>query len=144
MRGRKHDSLLGKKPRLFLEDGRSLRILSAMDVVTARREGAALAQTEGEFALCSNACILAKALEKEGKPLFLSGRALLEAYSVSEVQELAKIWASFDRKENPKMSIGDGEIEVLKKAWSTRLVSAYAGVCSAVLGCFPLTLWRKK
>ena len=49
-----------------------LRLLSALEVLEARREAAQLAESQGERALCSNACLLARALERvrpEGEPL---------------------------------------------------------------------------
>ena len=40
-----------------------LRLLSALEILEARREAAQLAESQGERALCSNACLLARALE---------------------------------------------------------------------------------
>ena len=54
-----------------------LRLLSALEVLEARREAAQLAESQGERALCSNACLLARALESGEKPVFDSGRAVL-------------------------------------------------------------------
>ena len=51
------------RERLRLEDGRELRLLSALEVLQARREAEELARNEGERALCANACLLARALE---------------------------------------------------------------------------------
>lgn len=131
------ESLLSRRDRLTLEDGTQLRLLSALEVLEAKREGEELAQSEGERALCTNACLLARALEEEGKPLFPSGRAVLEHLSAREVAQLARRWDELDRAENPSPEDGEEEARALKKAWSIRLMSAFAGVCSRHLGPFP-------
>ena len=131
------ESLLSRRDRLTLEDGTQLRLLSALEVLEARREGEELAQGEGERALCTNACLLARALEEKGKPLFPSGRAVLEHLSAREVANLARLWDELDRTENPSPEDGEEETQPIKKAWSIRLMSAFAGVCSRRLGPFP-------
>ena len=115
------ESILSRKDRLELGDGRQLRLLSAGE----------LAQSQGERALCANACLLARALERRGKPLFSSGRAALEGMSAREIGELARRWNELDRAENPSPEDGEEAAQSLKKAWSTRLMSAFAGACSA-------------
>ena len=123
-------SILSRRERLRLEDGRELRLLSALEVLEAGREGAELAQNEGERALCANACLLARALERKGKSAFPSGRAVLEGLSAREIGELARRWDEMDRAENPSPEDGMEDVLALKKAWSMRLMSAFAGVCS--------------
>ena len=54
--------MLERRERLKLEDGRELRLLSALEVLEARREAEGLAQAPRERALCSNACLLAQEL----------------------------------------------------------------------------------
>lgn len=130
-------SILSRRERLRLEDGRELRLLSALEVLEAGREGAELAQNEGERPLCANACLLARALERKGKPVFPSGRAVLEGLSAREIGELARRWNELDRAENPSPEDGMEDVLALKKAWSTRLRSAFAGVCSAPFRPFP-------
>ena len=124
-------SILSRRERLRLEDGRELRLLSALEVLEAGREAAELVQHEGERALCANACLLARALERKGKPVFPSGRAVLEGLSAREIGELARRWNELDRAENPSPEDGVEDVLSLKKAWSMRLRSAFAGVCSA-------------
>ena len=51
-----------------------LRLLSAREVLEARREGEALAADGRERALCANACLIAKALERKGKPVYPDGQ----------------------------------------------------------------------
>ena len=131
------DSLLSRMDRLTLEDGMQLRLLSAQEVLEARREAGQLAQSEEERALCANACLLARALEEHGKPVFASGREVLEHLSAREVARLAEQWDELDRAENPSPEDGEEAAQSLKKAWSTRLMNAFAGVCSRHLGPFP-------
>ena len=122
--------LLEGRERLRLGDGRELRLLSALEVLQARREAAELAGSGEERALCANACLLARALEKDGRPEFDSGEAALRGLSAREIGDLAGRWAAFDRGENPAPEDGEEAVLSLKKAWSTRLRSAFAGACS--------------
>ena len=55
-------SILAGRDRMDLDNGMSLRLLSALEVLQARREAEELAQSERERALCSNACLLSRAL----------------------------------------------------------------------------------
>ena len=89
-----------------------------------------VARNEGERALCANACLVARALENHGRPVFDSGKALLAAMGVREIGALAGTWAAFDREENPSPEDGRERALALKKAWCTRLMSAFAGACS--------------
>ena len=59
------DFLAGPK-EMETEDGETLRLLTAMEVLQARREAEELAQEDRERALCANACLLARALERGG------------------------------------------------------------------------------
>ena len=102
--------------RCPLEDGSQLRLLSAMEVLEARREAAELAAEDREKALCSNACLLARAVCRRGKPVYASGREVLETLTVSQIQALAARWAEFDRRENPGPATGREAAEQLKKA----------------------------
>ena len=123
-------SILAGRDRMDLDNGMSLRLLSALEVLQARREAEELARNEGERALCANACLLARALENHGRPVFDSGKAVLAAMGVREIGALAGRWAAFDRAENPSPGDGRERALALKKAWSTRLMSAFAGACS--------------
>ena len=79
--------LVGRR-RLRLKDGRSLRLLTAMEVLEARREAEELSKGERERALCSNACLLSRALERRGRPVFADGKAVLEQLRVEEIDHL--------------------------------------------------------
>lgn len=110
--------------------GLELRLLTAMEVLQARREAAQLAQGDREKAICSNACLLSRALEREKMPVFDSGQAVLDALTPEQIASLARQWAELDRRENPSPEDGEERVQTLKKAWSTRRKRAFAGVCS--------------
>lgn len=122
--------------RVRLKEG-ELRLLSAREVLEARREGDALARDGREQALCRNACLIARALERKGKPVFEDGQAVLNALRVEDIARLAQRWAQFNRECNPSALDGEEEISWRKKAWSTRLMSAFSGACSACLALCP-------
>ena len=107
--------MLERRERLKLEDGRELRLLSALEVLEARREAEGLARAPKEHALCSNACLLARALESGEKPVFDSGRAVLAGLTVSEIAALSRTWSQFNREENPALTMEQEEAEELKK-----------------------------
>ena len=120
-----------------------LRLLSAWEALEARREGDALAQDGRERALCRNACLLARALERKGRPVFADGQAVLNALRVEDVARLSAAWAAFNRERNPSALEGEEEISRRKKAWSTRLMSAFNGACSACSALCPPRSGRK-
>ena len=122
--GRIGAGVLTGRRRLRLKDGRSLRLLTAMEVLEARREAEALVREDRERALCSNACLLAKALERRGRAVYPDGETVLRTLRVEEIGELARQWAAFNREENPSVLDGEGVVDALKKAWSTRPTSA--------------------
>ena len=61
-------SILARRDCLTLDNGMRLRLLSALEVLQARREAGGLARAPKEHALCSNACLLARALETWPRP----------------------------------------------------------------------------
>lgn len=108
--------MLERRERLKLEDGRELRLLSALEVLEARREAEGLARAPKEHALCSNACLLARALEtEEGSPVFSGGEAVLAGLRVEEIAALSRTWSQFNREENPALTMEQEEAEELKK-----------------------------
>ena len=130
-------SILAGRDRISLNNGMDLRLLSALEVLQARREAAELAGEERERALCANACLLARAREKRGRPIYHSGAAVLAAMTAEEIGALARKWSRFRREENPSPEDGGERADAIKKAWSTRLMSAFGGACSGHLGHCP-------
>ena len=108
--------MLERRERLKLEDGRELRLLSALEVLEARREAEGLARGEAEAALCANACLLARALEtQEGECVFSSGEAVLSGLRVEEISNLARTWSRFNREENPPLTLSQEQADEVKK-----------------------------
>ncbi len=108
-------SILAGRDHMDLDNGMTLRLLSALEVLEARREAIEMVREERERALCANACLLARALEREGKPLFDSGRAVLAGLTVGEIAALSQKWRTFDREENPGLSLNEQALENVKK-----------------------------
>ena len=119
------------RERMRLEDGRELRLLSALEVLQARREAAELAQWEGERALCSNACLLARAREhtEDPRPVFADGRAVLAGLTVEEIAALAARWSRFCRAEDPGLDLSEEELENVKKNSAPSRESGCDGGC---------------
>ncbi len=133
---RELDGLLAGRSELDLGDGTRLRLLSALEILEVGREAAALARGEREKALCSNACLLARALTRDGAPVYAGGQEVLEGLRVEEIARLSRQWAQFNRRENPSPEDGEERTQTLKKAWSTRPTSALNGACSRALARF--------
>ncbi len=124
--------LLNMPRKKDLGDGWTGRLLSAREELEAWSEGEALAQGERDRALCSNACLLAHALLREGEPAFDSGAEVLEALTAGQIAQLAKRWRDFDRECDPA-PWDEKAVDRAKKDWSTRLMSAFSGACSRLL-----------
>ena len=90
--------LTGPAPEGALPGGRRLRLLTAQEVLAARREALALAAEEGELALCSNACLVARGVVRRGKPVYASGKAVLEELTAGQIEELARQWSAFSQE----------------------------------------------
>ena len=119
-----------QKDRVELDNGMQLRLLSAWEVLEVRREAAELMQTERERALCSNACLLARALEQGDRtPVFADGRAVLSGLTVEEIGTLAARWSEFHRAANPGVTVTDGELENVKKNFVLTRENGCAGGC---------------
>lgn len=110
-------SILAQRDRIGLDNGMDLRLLSALEVLQARREAEELARSDRERALCSNACLLARALERteDRGPVFDSGEAVLAGMTVEEIGALAARWAAFRKEADPGLTLDREELENVKK-----------------------------
>ncbi len=109
-------SILAGRDRMELDNGMVLRLLSALEVLQARREADELCREEWERAVCANACLLARALEtQEGEPVFSSGQAVLSGLRVEEISALARTWSQFNREENPSLTLSQEQADQVKK-----------------------------
>lgn len=124
-------SILAGEDRLSLGNGMDLRLLSALEVLQARREAGGLAQEDRERALCSNACLLARALEKteDQSPVFPDGRAVLAGLTVEEISGLAARWSAFSREMDPGLGLPQEELEQVKKNSVRTRESGFGGGC---------------
>ncbi len=84
-----------------LENGWVLRLLPAWEEMECRREGEELAEGDRDAALCANACLLAHALLREGKPAFENGREVLETMTAGQIAHFDGVWWEFDRECDP-------------------------------------------
>ena len=110
-------SILARQDRVHLDNGMDLRLLSALEVLQARREAGELACEDRERALCSNACLLARALERTENrtPVFPDGQSVLAGLTVEEIGALAARWAQLRRRSDPGLDVSQTELEELKK-----------------------------
>ena len=124
-------SILAGRDRISLNNGMDLRLLSALEVLQARREAAELAGEERERALCSNACLLARALEhsEDHSPVFSGGREVLSGLTVEEIAALAGRWDAFRRESGPGLDLSREELENVKKNSVTAKGNGCAGGC---------------
>ncbi len=124
-------SILAGRDRLSLDDGFDLRLLSALETLQARREGMELAGDDRELALCSNACLLARALERseDRKPVFSDGQAVLAGLTAEEIAALAARWSRFSRENDPGLDLSEEALEEVKKNSVTAPASGCAGGC---------------
>ena len=124
-------SILAGRDRLSLENGFDLRLLSALETLQARREGMELAGDDRELALCSNACLLARALERseDRKPVFSDGQAVLAGLTAEEIAALAARWSRFSRENDPGLDLSEEALEEVKKNSVTAPASGFAGGC---------------
>ena len=124
-------SILAGRDRLSLDNGFDLRLLSALETLQARREGMELAGDDRELALCSNACLLARALERseDRKPVFSNGQAVLAGLTAEEIAALAARWSRFSRENDPGLDLSEEALEEVKKTSVTAPASGCAGGC---------------
>ena len=96
--------------RRRLEEGLELRAATAFAVLQARREAAVRSQNEPEtLGLWMNACVLARAVFRDGIPAFENGEALLQAVPLETLTRWAEAYAALCREENPVCSAQSAE-----------------------------------
>lgn len=100
---------------LPLKNGDRLRLPAARELLEARREAAALAQDGKELALCSNACLLARAvIRATGRRRFRDGKEVLDRLTPGQIEALAGRWARFRKEETLGLDLDGQRLEGLK------------------------------
>ena len=117
---------------LSLEGGRALRLLTETEEMQVRREAMELAVNEMDLPLCSNACLVARALVCAGERVYADGRAVLDGLSAEEIEALAERWAAFRREKGVGLGLGEKRLDALKAS-----LAALAGERRDVALCLP-------
>ena len=118
--------------RREIENGLELRVVPAFAVLQARREAmAACAEDDAALGLWVNACLLARAVFKDGARAFSSGEMVLKTVSAETVERWMQTYAELCREENPACSAENAE-----KAAAALQSAEYERLKWRVLKCF--------
>lgn len=79
--------LLGGSREIRRPGGYSLRVLTAGELLEVKAEVEEMCPEGAEKSLWSNACILARAVHENGKPVFSEGKALMDCWSGEKIAE---------------------------------------------------------
>ncbi len=109
--------LLGGRKSRGLEGDLRLRLLSARELLEARREAVALAADGKELALCSNACLIARGItDPLGRPVYRDGGDVLDRETPARIEAMAAAWSRFRREEEPGLDLGEARLAALKES----------------------------
>lgn len=98
-------TLFAGSGRRKLEAGMELRVASAFEVMQARCEAQQnAADDEAALGLWMNACLLARAVYRDGARAFSDGKAVLQAVPAQTLTRWTQMYAALCREENPACS----------------------------------------
>ena len=91
--------------RRAMEDGFEMRAVPALAVLQARREAIdSCAGDEQALGLWMNACLLARAVYRDGARAFSDGRSVMQAASAEKIERWTESYAELCQEENPACS----------------------------------------
>ena len=97
--------LFAGRGRRELGDGLELRVVPAYEVLQSRREAMDACAGDGQvLGLWMNACLLARAIYRDGARAFSGGEALMRAASAEQIERWTEDYAALCREENPACS----------------------------------------
>lgn len=92
-----------------------LRVLTAWELLQARREAKGLEQEALEAGLCLNACVLARAASVRGRAAFSSGQQVLMRLSAETIETLSARYAALSQRQSPSCCGSPEEIAALRE-----------------------------
>lgn len=108
----------------------ALRLLSALEVLQARREAGSWRGRTGSGHWCSTpACWPALEREEDESPVFSDGRAVLAGLTVEEIGSLAARWSVLRRESDPGLNVTEEELENVKKNSAVTRENGCGGGC---------------
>ena len=88
-----------------MENGLELCVVPAYEVLQSRREAMdACGEDEQTLGIWMNACLLARAIYRDGARAFSGGEALMRAASAEQIARWTEAYAALCREENPACS----------------------------------------
>lgn len=110
-----------------------LCVLSAAELLRARREASELCQDETELALWQNACLIARCAQKDGRRVFASGSEVMESLSAEQIGAFMDGYLELCENSSPSARMDGEKVRQLKDALGA---SAYERLKWRVLKAF--------
>ena len=108
-----------------------LRVLTAWELLQARREAKGLEQEALEAGLCLNACVLARAASVRGRAVFSSGQQVLMRLSAETIETLSARYAALSQRQRRRL-------QRCGRIWPRAPMSGSSGGCCGSSAFCPL------